>query len=225
MYSYKLPKLFQPFDCDSLYRLGKDNDGGYIVNSSDVAISSKLISLGIGTDWSFEKHFLSFNNCKLEAYDGSLNITDEVKQFFMYDRKIHQKNIGDKEGEVPFSSIINGHEIFLKCDIEGSEYGILNDIINHTSRFSGLIIEFHNINDPENFNDLINFVSKINQKIVHVHVNNYFYYKTPTQNIPDILEITFSSSKNIRYNQSLTLPRNLDMPNNPKDEEFKLFFK
>ena len=112
----------------------------------------------------------------------------------------------------------------MKCDIEGSEYGILEDIIKHTKRFTGMVIEFHDINKQENFHSLINFISKIDQKLLHVHVNNYFYYKTDTGCVPDILELTFTSSSNIKLEKIIALPNSLDMPNNPEDEEFKIIF-
>ena len=35
---------------------------------------------------------------------------------------------------------------FLKIDIEGSEYEIIEDIIDHSQKISVLIIEFHWIN-------------------------------------------------------------------------------
>ena len=87
-----------------------------------------------------------------------------------------------------------------------------------------MVIEFHDINKQENFHSLINFISKIDQKLLHVHVNNYFYYKTDTGCVPDILELTFTSSSNIKLEKIITLPNSLDMPNNPEDEEFKIIF-
>lgn len=42
--------------------------------------------------------------------------------------------------------------------------------------------------------------------------------------MPDVLELTFSSSLNISYDKNLTLPNLLDMPNNPKDLEFSITF-
>ena len=43
----QLPKIFKPFECNQLVRLGKDGDGGYLVNMHDVEKSNLLISLGI----------------------------------------------------------------------------------------------------------------------------------------------------------------------------------
>ena len=38
----------------------------------------------------------------------------------------------------------NGKNFFLKIDIEGNEYRILQDIIENQNYLEGLVIEFHN---------------------------------------------------------------------------------
>ena len=53
-----LPKIFKPLNEYDLIRLGKDNDGGYLVEKESLAEAKSLISFGIAFDWSFEKHFL-----------------------------------------------------------------------------------------------------------------------------------------------------------------------
>ena len=88
-----------------------------------------------------------------------------------------------------------------------------------------MVLEFHGINKPENYSSLINFISKVDHKLLHVHVNNYFYYKTDNSCIPDILELSFTSSTNIRLAREIDMPNNLDMPNNPDGEEFRILFK
>jgi hypothetical protein len=233
MIEVTMPKFIQPFYCKDLVRLGKDHDGGYLVNEQDVLNTEILISLGIGEDWSFEEEFTNIKGCSLIAYDGSLDAdklaTNDVlrkrySNFFSGDRGHVDKNIGVGIKDILFESVITEKKTFLKCDIEGSEYGILEDIIKCTKRFTGMVIEFHDINTQENFHSLINFISKIDQKLVHVHVNNYYYYKTDTGCVPDILELTFTSSSNIKLEKNITLPNSLDMPNNPEDEEFKINF-
>ena len=57
------------------------------------------------------------------------------------------------------------------------------------------------------------------------HLNNYFYYKTDSGCIPDILELSFTSSPNIRLAKEINMPNKLDMPNNPDGEEFKILFR
>ena len=233
MITITLPKIFQPFQCEDLIRLGKINDGGYLVNKQDVVNSKNLLSLGIGEDWSFEKDFISINDCKLNAYDNSLNkprmqnnkVLEDSYNAFFTDNKYHvEKNIGTGINDLPFDAVSTEKDTFLKCDIEGAEYDILYDLIKLTKQYTGMVIEFHEINKQDNYHNLINFISKVDHKLVHIHVNNYFYYKTDNGCVPDILELTFTSSPNINLGRSITLPNKLDMPNNPKEEEFKILF-
>ena len=79
MITVTLPKIFQPYYCNNLVRLGKNHDGGYLVNEQDILKTKTLLSFGIGEDWSFEEQFTNLNNCPLIAYDGTLKI-DEVKE-------------------------------------------------------------------------------------------------------------------------------------------------
>ena len=48
-----LPKFFFYHTSNSLIRLGKKNDGGYLVSKNDIDKSDLLLSLGIYDDWSF----------------------------------------------------------------------------------------------------------------------------------------------------------------------------
>lgn len=218
MHNIKLPKIFRPFQCQTLQRLGKNNDGGYLVNVQDVLASNLLLSLGIGPDISFEKNFTFLNNCELNAYDEKIEVD---KNFFVDKKKYFEKYVDENN----IQDILNtDNNIFLKCDIDGNEYKILDKLINNSYRFTGMIIEFHEITHDFNFDLLTEFISKIKQKLIHIHVNNYFYYKTDTTNIPDTIELTFSSSKNILFNPDIVLPHLLDMPNNPDDFDFKITF-
>ena len=60
--------------------------------------------------------------------------------------------------------------------------------------------------------------------MIHTHINNYFYYKKDDLLIPDILELTFTSSQNIMYDESITLPHNLDQSNDPTGVDFVTVF-
>lgn len=231
MYTIKLPKILQPFSCSDIIRLGKPNDGGYLVNELDIAKTKKLISFGVGHDWSFEKEFLTKNNCSLIAYDssllGNIDLENSYYEEFFSGQNVHiKKNIGNQSDQIRCSDALSDSDfIFLKCDIEGNEYEILDEILLNQNRLSGLIIEFHNINNFDNFNSITNFIAKINLKLLHMHINNYFYYKHgENEAIPDICEMTFTSSSNIYYDSSLVLPNYLDMPNNPESSDFKVVF-
>ena len=209
-----LPKLFQPFLCEDLVRLGKSNDGGYLINRVDVLKSDELISFGIGSDISFEEDFISLNPVNVKTYDSTV----DSSSFKHFKENITFKNIKGilEEARTNF---------FLKCDIDGGEYEIFGDLINYSRKMSGLAIELHSIANRDNFNEIMNFVSKIDLKLVHAHLNNYSYYIMDDQMyVPDVIELSFTSSINITYDDRIVLPHSLDMPNNPDDHEFKIFF-
>lgn len=119
MKTAKLPKFLCPMRPRSLIRLGRDNEGGYLVDPIDVDQSDVLVSFGINDDWSFEKAFVKRKNIPLLAYDATLNfrflrrrITQAIRKlnplkvlatcFDMYDyirffkasREHHRKFIG-----------------------------------------------------------------------------------------------------------------------------------
>ena len=103
------------------------------------------------------------------------------------------------------------NNIFLKVDIEGSEYRILNNIIQKQEKISGLAIEFHDCD--LHLDKIIEFKSKFNLDIIHIHTNNASpinlkrHYQT--------LEITFSKYSNPNV---IILSHHLDMPNDSDPE-------
>jgi hypothetical protein len=60
-----LPKEFKPDGFYDLVRLGKNNDGGYLVCKNSIEVSDCLISFGINDDFSFEENF---KNKKISQY-------------------------------------------------------------------------------------------------------------------------------------------------------------
>lgn len=217
-----MPKIFMPYYCEDMIRLGKDNDGGYLVNEKDVKNSICLLSFGIGADISFEEQFIKQNElCNIIAYDST--IVNEHDNFFVGKNELHKENIGRNN----IKNVIDNREsIFLKCDIDGSEYEILHDLLESAHKFTGAVIEFHGISSYNNFNELTNFISKFDLRIIHIHINNYAYViRQDGTFTPDVIELTFSSLKeNTRIIKNVPLPHPLDMPNNPKDDEFRISF-
>ena len=70
----KTKKLI-PIEIDDLVRVGRDNDGGYILPKSIINICDGLLSYGINKDWSFEKDFLKENpKVIIHCYDHTLNL-------------------------------------------------------------------------------------------------------------------------------------------------------
>jgi hypothetical protein len=223
-----LPKILKPYQCHDLIRLGKIYDGGYLVNKQDVLNTDRLLSFGIGTDFSFEEQFSKLSNCSVIAYDESDNVMDNssYETFFQSKNQHIRQNISTTN----ISEILSycPKNTFLKCDIEGGEYQILDDLIRHSNMFTGMVLEFHDVAQGANFNEMACFIAKVNLNLVHVHINNYMYYKVDEgpeqQNIPDVFELVFSSSPNVSWEKNVRLPHLFDMPNNPLDTDFSISF-
>ena len=90
-----LPKYLKPKKQYLLERIGNNNDGGYLVNSTSILNSRSLISFGIGNNWSFEKNFQKINNeCKIYCYDNYIcskilfrELIKEIILFYKLDLK------------------------------------------------------------------------------------------------------------------------------------------
>ena len=76
-----LPNFFSFKSAIDLIRIGRDNDGGYLVCQADIDNSDLLISLGIADDWSFEKDFKLKQDVEIFAYDASVNKKVFLKRF------------------------------------------------------------------------------------------------------------------------------------------------
>ena len=76
MKNYLLSKSLRPIPSSDLMRIGRANDGGYVVSAATVLESDYLISAGINDDWSFESAFLSRHGVEIPmiAIDYSISI-------------------------------------------------------------------------------------------------------------------------------------------------------
>ena len=117
-------KFLKPKKKFLLKRLGKNYDGGYLIDHTSLKETNTLISLGINDDWSFEKDFFKSNpNSKILCFDRDTSLLFLVKIFlkkiififyygfkdtylsfikiidyiFFLRSKIHKKNISNKD--------------------------------------------------------------------------------------------------------------------------------
>jgi hypothetical protein len=72
MEMYKLTDI-RPIQLNDLVRIGKQQDGGYVIAQRQIDKTEILLSFGISTDWSFDKDFLHRKECRLYAYDYSVS--------------------------------------------------------------------------------------------------------------------------------------------------------
>ena len=114
------------------------------------------------------------------------------------------------------------YPVFLKIDIEGSEYRILEDILKYQDKITGMAIEFHNIDLHK---DLIcDFIKRFNLSLCHIHGQNpsgtdYL----DINNDPTQVEMTFSNTKKVLSNNS-KIPHILDQPADSRFPDVKLNF-
>ena len=77
----KLPLIFRPEKESNFVRLGRNNDGGYIVPVDAAKDSNLLLSFGLDDDWSFEKDFYEINHNQIIVCDASVNFNYWIKKF------------------------------------------------------------------------------------------------------------------------------------------------
>jgi hypothetical protein len=247
-----LPKFLTPQHSDHLIRIGRDFDGGYLIDERDLDKTSLLISLGVNEDWSFEKQFTSRRRIPVYAYDATLNIKYLVRRvwrsilrlnpiyiirslsalldypiFFSGKNRHTQKYVGlTSPGYTTLTAIIaeatkatdvdNG--IFVKIDIEGWEYRLLDEVIAIADKMTGLAIELHDVD--LHLDKLEKFIERFPLKLAHLHVNNYS--PTNANGTPLAIECTFTSSPTSEKFERL--PHPLDMPNKRNREEYTVTF-
>jgi hypothetical protein len=195
-----------PLKCLEIYkspfpkiRLGKDNDGGYII--ADLNNYDSFISCGVKDDISFEEAFIKKYDLNCIAFDHSIQElpTNNPKIKFI------KKQISDinSENEDNLHNYINDfNNIFLKMDIEGDEYLWINTINeNQLLKFKQIAIELHEPYEKIKWR----MIEKINKThyAIHFHHNNCSSIcKFNNLTMPENFELTF-----VRKNEFDNLPQ------------------
>ena len=239
-------KIFKPKENYHLERFGRENDGGYLINPMVILKAENLVSIGIFDDWSFEKHFLKHNDkAKIFCYDNLISlkfifirslkkiildlIKFKFKNIFKYiylilDYLIISNKINFTKKTINKNHIkkilVNLQNVLLKVDIEGSEYLVLEDIIEVQKKLNGLIIEFHDVG--KNKNIIENFISRFELELSHIHPNNYG--KLDENNDPDIIELSFERYPE-KVKGDIKFPHDLDQKNNLLKPEITIKFE
>ena len=230
--TYKIP--------NKLIRCGPKEDGGYVI--ADGFEYDLFISCGISDDIRFEEDFLDNNKIKSYAFDGTINLLPPHKNNIEW----IPKNIGFTNTEKTTNLkeyILNYSNIFLKMDIEGSEFNWIDSISKgELEQFSQIIIEFHWPFDIYR----MNMLKKLNDThyIIHIHGNNYCErdvsknistgrsydgtIKLKEIRLPEVFEVTYINknliNKSLVEMKEIKFPTVLDYPNNKnvKDIHFSI---
>lgn len=244
-----LPHFLRFNSADDLVRLGKSNDGGYLVSRRDVQNTNHLIGLGLGYDWSFERDFIELIEVPVSVFDGSVRVRNFFRNgyadlaklnlwgllfniytairylWFFRGSRVHRPvfiGASSSSGILSLTELfsdLGAGRYFIKIDIEGNEYRLLSLLLEHQSVLSGCVIEFHDCD--LHLDKIERFVSRFPLKVVHIHANNYAEVD-PVTKLPRVLELTFSRHGLCRAEAEL--PHHLDMPNNKRAKEIGLSF-
>jgi hypothetical protein len=213
---------YKLYNLNHIIRIGSIRDGGYFVTKRLVENSAFLISAGISYNAEFERDFKDINpNCRIIMIDGSYNfISYFLRPFYWfffkksYKSKISglidmillkneeifiKKFIGTSSG-ISLSFLIDKYigdeQGYFKMDIEGSEYGLLDQIIKYKSHFNGISIEFHNV--PDHIDEINNFISSISMGLIGLKINEIG--GLAANGIPNTIELCFASLEFVNAN-------------------------
>jgi hypothetical protein len=143
------------------------------------------------------------------------------RHFFSGQRQHIEKFVGVSYGDrfVSLEQVLqtlDSDAIYVKMDIEGSEYRTFETLIAHQDRFTGLAIELHDCD--LHLHTIKDFIARFQLPIAHIHANNYAPLDQ-ADGLPLALEITFS--KHAQFSAvPACYPRALDMPNNPDAADY-----
>ena len=241
-----LNKIFKPVANYELVRLGRSNDGGYLIGKNSIKNSEYLISMGLDLDWSFEEDFKKRNDkLNVLCFDDKLDkkfifknivmqlllilfnqnfkyLISLVKNYFKL--SIFIKKVTYQKKKITYGDISkiqnNIDNIFFKIDIEGSEYRILDELIKIKNKITGIAIEFHDID--LHLTKIENFIDNIGLKLIHIHPNNFGGLDKFGN--PYLLELTFEKEPVILHDTNV-LPHKYDMKNDPDTDDINLTFK
>lgn len=227
----------------NLKRVGRVNDGGYVVPELAVQKADACIGYGISDDISFERQISKIYNIPSYGFDGTCSPIDTKHKLCKFIRQslVSQDCI---DGKIPFPKGIGkggsfeqhldrlnlkDKKVFIKMDIEGNEYSTMPDILKHSHNITGIVLEVH-FNNAKQSKSAKNLLEKINENflLVHVHGNNCCKKLFVTENskgkIPCAFELSYIN-KNLVENSNLSAdqshPKRIDMPNNPKIKDCK----
>jgi hypothetical protein len=148
------------------------------------------------------------------------------RSFFRGHRKYHKVMVGaatDRSTSLEqlIETYVKGkyEHIFIKSDIEGSEYRLLDDMVKYANLIEGMVIEFHDVD--LNIARIIDFIQRTPLVICHCHANNSA--GVAANGLPFLLEISFARPKETQSGYA-QIPNILDQPNNPRQEDINMYF-
>lgn len=225
-----LPINWKPLRSEGLILVGPQGDGGYVVTESAIGPVGTLISMGLNDDWRFEADFRRRGGARVICYDHSVTprfwlrytlsalkhrrlhqvtrFVDYVRFFGKKEARHERLMVGrDAPGVVSLDTILKtipvDQQLFLKMDIEGGEYSILDQIVAARLRFTGMTIEFHDLGTRRD--EVDGFLQAMTGfSVVALHPNNY--YPPDANGDCLLLEVSLTRNDFVRLNPQAIAP-------------------
>ena len=170
----------------------------------------------------FFKRILAVLIGRLSAPFDAVKLFLEFKIFFKDSAVLYLEKIGTAPGcDTNLKKALDRLDrapLFLKVDIEGYEYQILEEIIRCKDDLTGLVIEFHSVSD--NIEQIEDFINKIGIRLIHIHPNNN---RLDEEGDPKAIELTFSRNP-IKLEDKFIHPHALDQNNVPRKDSVSMRF-
>jgi hypothetical protein len=231
-----------PVDQPNLIRLGGKMDGGYVVPQVAIDCAHGLLSLGLGDDFTFDQDWHTLKPLDpIHMYDASvtgdsihitinpsvrasIDIKAEYKKFFQGNVQ-HIPEYISAENFAQALDRMGVSQVFVKMDIEGAEYALIDLFVEYHERIVGIAMEWHQCTKRND--KWRSAVQRLKQyyDIVHVHGNNHVNHDD--ENIFGCMELThvrrdILSSQQLR--KQIYLP-GIDYSNVHGHDDFEYYFE
>ena len=214
-------------------RIGPAEDGGYVIPEIVINECTALMTYGVGYDSRYEDEFAKIYNKPVYMFDHTVGYDEFTREDGV--RFIKQGlGFGEncKDWYTNYTELGLTGDIFLKIDIEGHEYEWFKqtDINSINNNVSGMILETHWINGPEQSEGLKYIMNVMSDQfyLCHIHGNNWAgTFDIEDYQFPLVLELSFINKKYVTNFEVDTQDypiSGLDIPNNPNEADHILSF-
>ena len=213
---------------DTLIALGIGDSWGFEAECLDMhPVPLEAYDASVGPGWfikEFARSLVVFFNVKFVR--RRFQLLTGYFSFFTENRRHHREMVGADPGMVTLAEVLKRHGVgpdrkaFLKIDIEGSEYGILDTLVAEAPHLTGLAIEFHDL--PDHLDAIRAFIGDFELGVTHVHCNNCA--PLAADGTPEVIELTFTRGKQAPADPP-PLPGPLDMPCCKQKPDYPIAFR
>lgn len=173
---------------------------------------------------------------KLRTWLKFKSFFDPAKNNFFFQKGVSDQaydqfiTAGEMFSNISAFDALPENSVYIKMDIEESEYDVIDDLLSQKKKINGMTIEFHNLRHL--WMDFTDVIEKIKEdfEVIHIHGNNCCGY-IPGSDVPNLVELSFMKRNLMKY-EEISGPNNksypiegLDKPNFSNKPDIKLSFQ